>query len=144
MKHRDIIVSSKCDLTWRRICHIVGNPTRWLIFFIPWAQIPIYRLKWRIEAAKSGHTIIYCLNEIDRTYPIFFVIFGSSNSRSFERCYAVLCVSNYWTLTVTISVKTGGAAVSQEYSKALEEMMDKIKRGASLRPVLKPVKKVVQ
>ena len=33
--------------------------------------------------------------------------------------------------------------MSQEYSKALEEMMDKIKRGASLRPVLKPVKKVI-
>ena len=46
-------------------------------------------------------------------------------------------------MTRLISVKTGGAAVSQEYSKALEEMMDKIKRGASLRPVLKPVKKVV-
>ena len=41
-----------------------------------------------------------------------------------------------------ISVKTGGAATSLEYSKALDEMMDKIKRGASLRPVLKPVKKV--
>ena len=41
-----------------------------------------------------------------------------------------------------ISVKVGGANVSSDYNKAVEEMMDKIKRGAVLRPVLKPVKKV--
>ena len=39
-------------------------------------------------------------------------------------------------------MKVGGANVSSDYNKAVEEMMDKIKRGAVLRPVLKPVKKV--
>ena len=41
------------------------------------------------------------------------------------------------------SVQIGGANVNSDYTKALEEMMEKIKRGKSLRPVLKPIPKVI-
>ena len=33
--------------------------------------------------------------------------------------------------------------MNSDYTKALEEMMEKIKRGKSLRPVLKPIPKVI-
>lgn len=49
---------------------------------------------------------------------------------------------SYFTLTITIKVKTAGANMSEDFSKALDEMMENIKRGKTLRPALKPIRKV--
>lgn len=49
---------------------------------------------------------------------------------------------SYSEFTITLKVKTAGANMNEDFSKALDEMMENIKRGKTLRPALKPIRKV--